>query len=51
MRIGKRKKRQRNPKRILKPDELPIKMPERIAVDIPLPVQVPVPKEVNIGGH
>lgn len=52
MNVGKKRKRQRNPKRILTPEEtperfvFPIKVPDKVPVSVPL-VE---PKKVNVGG-
>lgn len=51
MRIGEKKKKRRNPKRILRPDEvIPVrkKGTRRIQIDTPVEVPLLVPKEVNV---
>ena len=52
MRIGKKKKKAVNPKRILKPEEVnPIVLPAKKPAREPVPVGIPlvVPKKVNTG--
>jgi hypothetical protein len=54
MKIGKKKKKVRNTKRILTPEETPERFvtPKKIPVKLPVPAKVPlpVPKEVNTTG-
>jgi hypothetical protein len=52
MNIGKKRKKQRNPKRILRPEETPERFVIPIRVPDKEPVKVPLvePKKVNVGG-
>jgi hypothetical protein len=54
MRIGKKKKKRRSPKRILTPEEVPERfiVPEKVPDRVPVPVEVPLApsREVNTGG-
>jgi hypothetical protein len=55
MQIGKKRKKQRNPKRILTPEEMPerfIPLPKQVPVKLPVPAKVPMPAptKVTTGG-